>query len=99
MHAEAESIRWIVGKTIPGLSSSDLDLLEQELASFVFFHLGSDADVEVRNLDSGLSFSFSHQRIESFVFELSLEEIHSVLENPEKLETFLLNQLTRHRRS
>jgi hypothetical protein len=99
MHSEGKSIRWIVEKTTVGLPYDAIETLEQELDAFVFFHLGSDAEIEIRQTRSGLSFSFRHQRINPFNFELSNHKIHSLIRNPEYLESLLLDQLNRNRRS
>jgi len=99
MQEETESIRWKVEKAAAWLSSHEQNRFREELSLFVFFHLGSDACIEVRDSDSGLFFSFRHDRIEPFEFELSRDQVRESLEFPDRLETRLLDYLTRHRRS
>ena len=69
-----------------------------ELDNFVLFHLGSDARVEVDLGDSGLSAEISHLRVKSFRMELSWERVQALTGADERLEDFLLDQLTIHRR-
>jgi hypothetical protein len=99
MHEEVESISWLVENSGTGLDASELESLKREFSAFVFFHLGSDARVEVRNSPSGLSFSLIHQRIHPFQFELGKSRLKSLLKDLRQLENEFLNQLTRHRRS
>jgi hypothetical protein len=71
----------------------------EALNSFVFFHLGSDAETILDDGDGSLTIGLSHRRIQSFRFTISVEEITELLEDPIKLEDFLLDHLIAHRRS
>ena len=66
--------------------------------NFVLFHLGSDARVEVISGDGGLSVEISHLRVKSFRLKLSWEQVQALGGDDERLEDFLLDQLTIHRR-
>lgn len=69
-----------------------------ELSNFVLFHLGSDARVKVDSGENGLTVAISHIRVESFRLELSWEQVQDLVGDDERLEDFLLDQLTIHRR-
>ncbi len=66
--------------------------------NFVLFHLGSDARVEVDLGDCGLSIEISHLRVKSIRMEMSWEQVQALAGDGERLEDFLLDQLTIHRR-
>lgn len=76
-----------------------MSVFRQKLDQFVFFHLGSDARVEFREGPQELEIAIDHPRVHPFRFSLSPEQVRELLEEPSRLEDFLLDQLTLHRRS
>jgi hypothetical protein len=66
---------------------------------FSFFHLGSDAEVTFRERTQELMVAISHRRVHPFVFTLGAEQLRSFASDPAALEDFLLDHLTRYRRS
>jgi hypothetical protein len=99
MQDSDKSIRLVIEKSVQALSSETLDFLKRELDAFVFFHLGSDADVSVSINHSRIHFSLDHNRIHSFSFSLSFEEFESITDQPEAFENVLLGYLAKHRKS
>lgn len=79
--------------------SSSRQQLIRDLNAFVFFHLGSDATVELEEASGGLNVRLAHRRIESFQFTLSELEVESFCKDPQSFEEFMLDHLTTHRRS
>lgn len=67
------------------------------LDRFVFFHLGSDADVRFESVDQEISVRISHPRISEIAFRLSLAETRRLTNGVDILEDYLLDLLTRHR--
>ncbi len=72
--------------------------LASELDAFVFFHLGSDAKVEVQSSDDGFRLSIGHRRVSPIEFDLDSGKVADFSRQPELFEEFLLDLLTRHRR-
>ena len=72
--------------------------LRDQLDFFVFFHLGSDADVAFDTGDRDLRIAISHPRVRPFELQLTWERVAEMARSPEIFESFLLEQLTRHRR-
>lgn len=77
---------------------SSLEQFREALESFSFFHLGSDARLRFHERESSLSVSIEHDRVHPFTFQLSREELDEFVGDFERLEGFLLEQLTRNRR-
>ena len=74
------------------------DGLAVELDAFVFFHLGSDADVSLGAGKGAICVSIRHRRVFPIQFELNPRMIDDFSRHPDRFEEFLLNILTRHRR-
>jgi hypothetical protein len=87
---------------IPGGLDSRNDGLPDELASeldaFVFFHLGSDAEVAVRGQSDGFRLSIRHRRVSPIEVDLDSRKIADFCRRTELFEEFLLDLLTRRRR-
>lgn len=83
----------------PATGAAAVAHLRRQLAAFVFFHLGSDARVEVRTRVDGLQVSLKHSRIHPCSFELSSSEVERLATNDRGFENFLLQRLTHYRRS
>ena len=64
---------------------------------FVFFHLGTDAKIDLREDNQGLGFRIQHERVQPFDFELSWMQIEQMTTDPELLEDYLLDYLARYR--
>ena len=78
--------------------SSPTDQLVKQLKLFVFFHLGSDAEISVNPDPHTLEVSIEHPRVERFHFELSSRELETMAQDPEAFEDYLLELLVRYRR-
>ncbi len=81
------------------MTPADLDRFRELLDGFVFFHLGSDARVEVGESEAGLTVSFEHPRVHAFHWRLRDEEAAGLAADPRRFEDAMLEQLTTHRRS
>jgi len=69
------------------------------LEKFVLFHLGRDANVDIKVLpEEKLECSISHIRIEDIHFELDPGQINSLAQDIPAFEDFLLELLTRNRK-
>jgi hypothetical protein len=75
------------------------DTFRERLGLFSFFHLGSDAKIDIAESSEGLKVSVEHSRVVPFEFRLSWAEIEQLLAEPSRFESFMLDCLTRHRRS
>ena len=73
-------------------------ILLERMGDFVFFHLGVDAKVELREEDPGIHFRIQHERVQSFDFELTWVQVEQMTTDPELLEDYLLEHLARYRR-
>jgi len=71
----------------------------ERLSLFSFFHLGSDAEIDIAEGSEGLKISISHSRVVPFEFGVSWPEIEQLVTSPSRFEAFMLDYLTRHRRS
>jgi len=72
---------------------------EKKLKSFVFFHLGSDAQLGIESDSDHIQVSLSHQRIHPCDFSLSLQEASELATDEEAFEDYMFSLLTRHRSS
>ena len=68
-----------------------------DLDDFVFFHLGADAGVESRENDQGMHFCIQHERVKTFDFDVTWEQIQEMTADPKVLEDYLLEYLARYR--
>jgi hypothetical protein len=73
--------------------------VKKRLELFLFFHLGSDAEVAVREQTEGLTVAISHRRVRPFVFSLSCDQLRHFSSDQAAFEDFMLDWLTRYRRS
>jgi hypothetical protein len=71
----------------------------ERLMLFSFFHLGSDARIDIAEGVEGLRVSVAHSRVTPFEFRLSWPEVEQLLADPSRFEAFWLDYLTRYRRS
>lgn len=71
----------------------------EELRAFVFFHLGSDADVRIEDVSDGIGVSVKHRRVHGFHFTVKEDRLRDLLEDSSRLEEFLLDYLVTYRRS
>ena len=71
---------------------------QDRLDSFVFFHLGSDAEVAVQQLPSGLRVAIRHSRVHPFEFSLDSDQLEALTQDSDAFEEYMLSELTRHRR-
>jgi hypothetical protein len=99
MQKETESINSFVVNTTGPLPGNTLQKFREELESFVFFHLGSDTDVEERSSETGLLVSVQHQRVHPFSFRLSYQQIAALINSPDGLEKFLMQKMSESRKS
>lgn len=76
----------------------DLERLRERLDFFVFFHLGADAEVGLKASEDTLRIAISHQRVRPLTLELTWKRVGELAESPEAFETYMLDQLTSHRR-
>ena len=83
----------------PAAGGAAVAHLRRQLAAFVFFHLGSDARIDIRTQADGLQVCLAHSRIHPCGFELSASEVDRLAADDQGFENFLLQQLTRYRRS
>ncbi|RPI24772.1 MAG: hypothetical protein EHM61_16150 [Acidobacteria bacterium] len=73
--------------------------LRQSLELFAFFHLGSDARIDVNESESGVEISVAHSRVVPFDLSLCWAEVEDLVADPARFEALMLDQLTRYRRS
>lgn len=79
--------------------SDSLDArFRERLSAFVFFHLGSDALVELEAVPGGLKVRLQHHRVEPFSFQLEAGQVERFTADAEAFEDFMLDLLTRYRR-
>ncbi len=71
----------------------------EKLKSFVFFHLGSDAELTIDSEPEQIKVHLTHQRIHSFQFDLSVEKAGELASTPESFEDYMLDLLTQHRKT
>ncbi|MEE8585335.1 MAG: hypothetical protein V3T83_10835, partial [Acidobacteriota bacterium] len=57
------------------MSRKSLPEFKDRLDSFVFFHLGSDAEVALQELPSGLRVAIQHARVHPFEFTLDTDQL------------------------
>ena len=76
-----------------------MEAFRERLSLFTFFHLGSDAKISIAEGAEGLTVSVAHSRVAPFEFDLSWPEIEELVGDPSRFEGFLLDHLTRYRRS
>jgi hypothetical protein len=79
--------------------ASPAEQLTKQLTLFVFFHLGSDAEVSIQSNPQVLKVSIEHPRVEGFRFELPSQDLETMIRDPEGFEDYLLELLVRYRRS
>jgi len=80
-------------------SASNRQQVIRDLDAFVFFHLGSDATVQVEKTPVSIKITLEHRRVQAFQFTLEDSEIEIFARSPEAFEAFMLDHLTQHRRS
>jgi hypothetical protein len=87
--------------TMPGPCDETLDRLlaefRDQMDQFVFFHLGSDAQVRVDSGRDGIRVFVEHNRVHPFQFQATRDKIERLLKS-EEFEDFMLELLVRHRR-
>ncbi len=71
---------------------------QEKLNLFCFFHLGSDAQLEVVVEGDQLRVTLEQHRITPLTFTLSYERLEEMLADSAKLENFMLDEITPHRR-
>jgi hypothetical protein len=73
--------------------------IREFLERFIFFHLGKDADVDIRVSPKGvLKCSILHSRIAQISFELNHAQFELFSEDLAGFEDYLLELLTKNRR-
>lgn len=72
--------------------------LRDRLDLFFFFHLGSDAHLEIEEAPEQVQVRIEHRRVEPFELAIPYERVPSLLSHPRELEQLLLDQLNSHRR-
>lgn len=71
---------------------------QEKLSLFCFFHLGSDAQLEVVEEGDQLRVTLEQHRITPLTFTLSYERLEAMLADSTELENFMLNEIIPHRR-
>ncbi len=71
----------------------------ENLESFVFFHLGSDAKLEIRDGAASLRVELEHKRIHDLEFEIDAARLRRLVAEPTLFEEMMLEYLVSHRRS
>ncbi|HUG43179.1 MAG TPA: hypothetical protein VMN76_02955 [Acidobacteriota bacterium] len=79
--------------------SEMLERFQKNLRAIVFFHLGSDAVIELVEDPEGIRVSLTHPRVRPFQMQLTAKQIEKLVTDPTLFEQAFLEQLTRHRRS
>ena len=74
------------------------DQFQEKLNLFCFFHLGSDAQLEVLEEADQLRVRLEQHRINPLTFTLSYQRLEEMLADSAELENFMLNQIIAHRR-
>lgn len=72
--------------------------IRQDLDDFVFFHLGSDAQVAVTEGPAGIEIVVEHPRVHRFTAKVDTQQLRQIAEHPDHLETILLEYLSKNRR-
>ena len=75
------------------------DEFRQRLEMFSFFHLGSDATISLREDAEGLSVAIAHRRVTPFEFTIPWPQVQALATDADRFESFMLDYLTRYRRS
>jgi len=75
------------------------ETFRERLELFSFFHLGSDARIDIQGGTEGLKIFVAHSRVSPFEFTLSWPEVEDLLGDPSRFEGLMLDCLTRYRRS
>ena len=70
----------------------------EKLDLFCFFHLGSDARVEVREENEQIRILIRHHRVTPFEFSITYGRLQELKDDSPALERFMLEQITPHRR-
>jgi hypothetical protein len=69
------------------------------LDRFILFHLGRDAEVDVKTLpDGSMICSLGHSRVQDISFELDPSQVQQFSQDVPAFEDFLLDLLTRNRK-
>ena len=71
---------------------------QEKLNLFCFFHLGSDAQVEVVEEGNQLRVTLEQHRITPLTFTLLYERLEAMLADSTALENFMLDEVTPHRK-
>jgi len=74
------------------------DQFQEKLNLFCFFHLGSDARLEVLEEADQLRVRLEQHRITPLTFTLSFRRLEEMLVDSADLENFMLDQIISHRR-
>ena len=76
-----------------------IEQFRERLGLFCFFHLGSDAEINVREDTEGLKVTISHKRVTPFEFIVPWAQVQSIAGDSDRFEALMLGHLTRYRRS
>ena len=71
---------------------------QEKLNLFCFFHLGSDAQLEVVEEENQLRVTLEQHRITPLSFTLPYQQLEEMLADSIELENFMLNEITPHRK-
>ena len=71
---------------------------QEKLDLFCFFHLGSDAQLELVEEGNQLRVTMKQHRITPLTFTLSYQRLEEMLTDSTELENFMLAEITPHRR-
>ena len=74
------------------------DQFQEKLNLFCFFHLGSDAQLEVLEEADQLRVRLEQHRITPLTFTLTYQRLEEMLADSAELENFMLDQIISHRR-
>ncbi len=71
---------------------------QEKLNLFCFFHLGSDAHLEVVEEENQLRVTLEQHRITPLSFTLPYQRLEEMLADSIELENFMLNEITPYRK-
>ncbi len=89
----------ILAKEVKVLESAMVQEFRDRLESFVFFHLGSDAKLEIQEELESLAVKLEHPRIRPLGFTIETARLRRVLAEPVLFEEMMLEYLVTYRRS
>ena len=81
------------------MQNQSVQLFREMLDAFVFFHLGSDAQIRVEVFEGGLRVGLEHSRVRPIGFTVGEAELAAMNRDSAVFEEFMLEHLVKRRRA